>query len=200
KDFHYNSLRDKIGPLAIFPNGFPSYISLRFEARDIAGLVKQLEQNWKSLAAGQPFSWNFLDEKFALLYNNENRVARITDIFTIIAILIACMGLLGLVTFIAEQRTKEIGIRKLLGASVFSITQLLARNFVLLVGISLFAAFPVAGYLMQRWLNDFAYRIKMEWWMFAVVGAAALLVALLTVSFRAVKSAMANPVKSLRTE
>ncbi|HRI22779.1 MAG TPA: ABC transporter permease, partial [Panacibacter sp.] len=200
KDFHYISLRDKIGPLAIFEGTGPLYVCVRFQAKDASSLIKNLQKEWNETAPAQPFSYNFLSEKFAQVYETETRIAQITDVFTAIAVMIACLGLLGLVTFVAQQRTKEIGIRKVLGASAINITSLLAKDFIKLVLIAIVLAFPVAYYFMHQWLQDFAYRINIEWWMFAVIAIAALVIAMLTLSFQAIKAAIANPAKSLRTE
>ncbi len=200
KNFNYGSLHSKIGPMVLFPNGYPSYINVRCKTTQIASLISSLQTAWKEMASGQPFSFNFLDEVFTQLYEKENRIGTITSVFTFVAISIACLGLLGLVTFMAEQRSKEIGIRKVLGAGTFTITKLMAKDFIRLVLVSVVIAFPVAWYGMSKWLNDFAYRIDMHWWMFAIIALAALVIALLTVSFQAIKAAIANPVKSLRTE
>ncbi len=200
KDYNYGSLHSKIGPLVLFPNGSANFINVKCKTTQITSLISLLETAWKEMAPGQPFSYNFLDEKFAQIYETENRIGKITGVFTVIAIIIACMGLLGLVTFMAEQRRKEIGIRKVLGAGTFTITSLMAKDFIKLVLVSVVFAFPVAWYGMSKWLNDFAYRIEMQWWMFALIALAALVIALLTVSFQAIKAAVANPVKSLRTE
>jgi len=147
-----------------------------------------------------PFSYRFMDDAFDNMYRAEQRVGKVAVSFAILAIVIACLGLFGLVTFAAEQRTKEIGIRKVLGASVSSIVALLSKDLLLLVLIASLIAFPVAWYAMHRWLQDFAYRIDISWWIFAEAGISALLIALITVSFQAIKAAMANPVNSLRTE
>jgi putative ABC transport system permease protein len=141
-----------------------------------------------------------MDDSFNEMYRSEQRVGKIAMIFSILAILIACLGLFGLATFIAEQRTKEIGIRKVLGASVNGIVQLLSKDFLKLVLISFVIATPVAWWFMHKWLQDFAYRINIGWWIFVAAGVIALFIALMTVSFQAIKAAVANPVKSLRTE
>ena len=152
------------------------------------------------MAPGLPFSYNFLNESFDEMYRAEQRVGKIALIFSVLAIFIACLGLFGLATFIAEQRTKEIGIRKVLGASVQGIVQMLSKDFLKLVAIAFVFAAPLAWWAMHSWLQDFAYRINMEWWMFVAAGSGALFIALVTVSFQAIKAAISNPVKSLRTE
>ena len=152
------------------------------------------------MASGMPFSYRFLDDSFNEMYNSEQRVGKIAMIFSILAIFIACLGLFGLATFIAEQRTKEIGIRKVLGASVNGIVQLLSKDFLKLVLIAFVIAVPISWWAMHRWLQDFAYRINISWWIFIIAGFLALVIALLTISFQAIKAAIANPVKSLKTE
>ena len=152
------------------------------------------------MAPGLPFSYRFLNESFDEMYRNEQRVGKIALVFSVLAIFIACLGLFGLATFIAEQRTKEIGIRKVLGASVQGIVQMLSKDFMKLVAISFVIAAPIAWYFMHKWLQDFAYRINISWWIFVAAGLAALLIALVTVSFQAIRAAITNPVKSLRTD
>jgi putative ABC transport system permease protein len=169
-------------------------------AAKINQLVAQIQSKWRSLAPGLPFSYRFLDESFNEMYRAEQRVGKIALVFSVLAIFIACLGLFGLATFIAEQRTKEIGIRKVLGASVQGIVQMLSKDFMKLVAISFVIAAPMAWYFMHKWLQDFAFRINISWWIFAAAGLAALLIALVTVSFQAIRAAVSNPVKSLRTE
>ena len=152
------------------------------------------------MAPGQPFNFAFMDEQFNNTYRTEQRISQISVTFSILAILIACLGLFGLVTYAAEQRIKEIGIRKVLGASVVNLVGMLSKDFLKLVIISAIIAFPVAWWAMHKWLQDFAYRVQIGWWIFAVAGIIALLIALLTVSFQAIRAAVMNPVKSLRTE
>ncbi|HWJ93038.1 MAG TPA: FtsX-like permease family protein, partial [Flavisolibacter sp.] len=147
-----------------------------------------------------PFSYRFLDDSFFEMYKDEQRVGKIALIFSILAILIACLGLFGLATFIAEQRTKEIGIRKVLGASVRGIVQLLSKDFVRLVLISFVIAAPFAWWAMNTWLQDFAYRVEISWWIFVVAGSIAIFIALATISFQAIRAAITNPMKNLRTE
>jgi putative ABC transport system permease protein len=159
-----------------------------------------VENKWKQMVGNEPFSYTFMDEDFNRIYEGEQRVGKIALSFSILAILIACLGLFGLVTYAAEQRTKEIGIRKVLGASVGNIVGMLSKNFVKLVIIAIFIAFPLAWYFMDKWLQDFHYRISIDWKVFLVAGLAAMLIAIITVSVQAVKAALANPVKNLRTE
>jgi ABC-type antimicrobial peptide transport system permease subunit len=147
-----------------------------------------------------PFQYHFTDEEYQRLYNNEQMIGRLSDSFAVLAIFISCLGLLGLAMFTSEQRTKEIGIRKVLGASELNIFGMLSKDFLELVALAILIASPLAWLLMNNWLKEYAYRTNIAWWIFAIAGLAALLVALLTVSFQALKSAHANPVNSLRSE
>ena len=163
-------------------------------------MLSNLKKQWASFNPSGPLGYSFLDEKFASLYANEKRTQQIFSVFAILAVIIACLGLFGLATYTAEQRRKEIGIRKVLGASVGGIIQLLSKEFLKLVLISFIIAIPVSWWAMNEWLQDFAYRINIGWWVFVGAGAFALLITLVTISFQAIKAALANPVKSLRTE
>jgi putative ABC transport system permease protein len=147
-----------------------------------------------------PFSYQFLDDAFDNMYRSEQRVGKIALSFAILAILIACLGLFGLATYMAEQRTREIGVRKVLGASIGNLVSMLSKDFLKLVLLAAVLAFPIAWYGMHRWLEDFAFRVNISWWIFVIAAVLALLIALLTVSVQAFKAAMSNPVKSLRTE
>ena len=200
KDFHYESLRQHIGPLCFRLGSSTGFASFKVNPANLGTLLGQVEDKWKLLAPGKPFSYLFMDDSFDDMYRAEQRVGTIALIFSVLAIMIACLGLFGLSTFIAEQRTKEIGIRKVLGADVSGIVQLLSKDFVRLVIIAFVIAAPLAWYFMNHWLQDFAYRVQIDWWTFLVAGAAALLIALGTVSFQAIKVALTNPVKSLRSE
>jgi putative ABC transport system permease protein len=200
KNFHFESMKQTIGPLCMLLGNSTWSASFKVNAANIPTVLKAAEANWKSMAPGMPFSYRFLDESFQDMYRAELRVGRIAMIFSILAIFIACLGLFGLATFVAEQRTKEIGIRKVLGATTSGIARLLSKEFVRLVLISFIIATPVSWYFMNRWLEDFAYRVDIHWWMFLVAGILTLLIALATVSFQAVKAAMSNPVRNLRTE
>jgi putative ABC transport system permease protein len=201
KDFHFESLHRQITPLIFYPfsQGY-SAITVKVEGEKLDKALVYLEATHKKFAPDAPFDYNFVDEQFGKLYEAEQRQGNLFTFFAFMAIFIACLGLLGLAMFSIQQRTKEIGVRKVLGASVVNITTLLSKDFLKLVLIANGVAFPFAYYAMTRWLQDFAYRIHIEWWIFALAGVMALLIALLTVSFQAVKAAVANPVKSLRTE
>ena len=200
RNFNYESLKQTIGPLSFFLQESTGMASFKVNTNDLPGLIKSIEAKWKVMAPGFPYSYRFLDESFNDMYRNEQRVGRIALIFSVIAILIACLGLFSLATFTAEQRTKEIGIRKVLGASVTSIVNLLSIDFLKWVLLAFIVATPIARYAMNRWLQDFAYRIDIGWEIFIIAGILTVLIAVLTVSFQAVKAAMANPVKSLRSE
>ncbi len=201
KDFHFESLKSNIGALCMMLNQNHGNVSFRLDmGSDIPSTIKQIEAKWNDMAPGQPFSFSFMDDSFNNVYKAEQRIGQISLAFAFFTILVACLGLFGLVTFITEQRIKEIGIRKVLGASVSSIVQLLSQDFVKLVLVSIFIASPVAYFAMNRWLQDFAYRINIEWWVFVVSGIAAIAIALLTVSYQAIKAALMNPVESLKTE
>ncbi len=200
KDFHFESMRDNIGALCLQLGRSTSSIAFRYKGTETATIKAALEKEWNSMAPDQPFSVRFLDEAFGRIYEAETRVGNIAGIFALLSVLISCLGLFGLAAFTAEQRTKEIGIRKVLGASVVGITGLLAKDFLKLVLIAIVIASPIAYYCMNSWLADFAYRIDIHWWMFAAAGVVALAIAFLTVGGQAVKAALANPVQSLRSE
>jgi putative ABC transport system permease protein len=200
KDFNYNSMHDKIQPLVMEVKPYWTSMAVRFHTNDISGFVRQVERKFHAARLGVPFSYTFMDADFDKMYHAEQQTGRIFITFAVFAILIACLGLFGLVTYAAEQRTKEIGIRKVLGARVSSIVGLLSRDFTMLVGISALIAFPVAWWAMYKWLETFAYRAEISWWIFLVAGATALAIALLTVSIQTVRAALANPVNSLRSE
>jgi len=200
KNFHYESLRDNIGPLCFFLGRSRGATSFKVTAANIPTLLKQVESKWKTMAPGMPFSHRFMDDAFNNIYREEMRVGKLAMIFSLLAIFIACLGLFGLATFMAEQRTKEIGIRKVLGANVTGIVQLLSKDFLKLVIIAFCLSVPLAWWGMHKWLQDFAYRVDISWWVFVLAGITALFIALITVSLQAIRAALANPVKSLRTE
>ncbi|WP_310587849.1 ABC transporter permease [Emticicia agri] len=172
---------------------------MRIKTEDIRGLLVSLEKLWKA-ETDTPFVYSFLNERFNSMYQAEQRIGRLFGIFAGLAILISCLGLFGLAAFATHQRTKEIGVRKVLGASVGSIVSLLLTNFLKLILIAILVASPLAGYIMSQWLHDFAYRIDLSWWMFAIAGVLATSIAILTVSYQTIKAALVNPVKSLKSE
>lgn len=200
KDFHWESLRENIGALSLMIGRSTAHVSCKFSAAESASVVKALEAHWKKLSPNQPFSYRFMDNSFSSMYEAEQQIGSIALTFSLLAIFISCLGLFGLASFTAEQRTKEIGIRKVLGANTPQIVQLLSRDFLRLVFIALLIATPIAWYSMQQWLQDFAYRIEINWWVFVLAGLAAVLIAILSVSFQSVRAALANPVDSLRGE
>jgi putative ABC transport system permease protein len=176
------------------------YFTLKVKPENMQTTIAGLKKVWTTVAPQRPFLYSFLDESFRRQYEADIRFRGLFTFFSGFAILIACLGLLGLATYSAQQRTKEIGVRKVLGASVGSIVQLLSKDFVKLVCVAIIIATPVAWWAMSKWLEGFAYRINISWWVFAAAGLLALLIALITVSFQAIKAALANPVKSLRAE
>jgi len=203
-DFHFESMHQAIVPMimVMFPPSRPYFnnLSIKITGSNISPALSYLEKTWKKYFPETPIDYTFLDENFDRLYESEQRQATLFTGFACIAIFIACLGLFGLSAFAISQRIKEIGIRKVLGADVGTIVSLLSKDFLKLVGIAAILAFPIAWYFMNNWLQDFAYRINMPWWVFIIAGIAAALIALITISFQAVKAAIANPVKSLRTE
>jgi putative ABC transport system permease protein len=200
ENFHFESLRDEIEPLILYRGNYPACISFRMKTNDLESGIADIKNIWEKTAPGLPFNYEFMDEQFDQIYRSESRAGSLILGFAVLAVIIACLGLFGLATFITQQRTKEIGIRKVLGASVASVVSLLSRDFLKLVLIAIVIASPIAYYFMQKWLSDFAYRIDMQWWMFVVAGVLAVGIAFLTVGFQSVKAALANPVKSLRSE
>lgn len=201
KDFHFKSLQEEIKPLSmrIEPDA-SNLISINVAATNLPKTIASIENKWKTLIPDRPFSYYFLDEFFNRQYRSEQRFGNLFLNFAILAIFISCLGLLGLASYSTLQRTKEIGIRKVMGASVSNIVNLLSIDFLKLVFISFVIAAPLAWFFMHQWLKDFAYRININWWIFLFAGVTAVLIALFTISFQAIRAAIANPVKSLRTE
>jgi ABC-type antimicrobial peptide transport system permease subunit len=201
KDFKFHSLHDKTGPLVAFQNpAWYNTFMIRISPNGASRSIAALNKTWEKFLPGSPHEYNFLDDAFNELYKADQQSSTLILAFAIIAVAISCLGLFGLATFTAENRSKEIGIRKVLGASVSSITQLLTKDFLKLVIVAIIIASPIAWFAMNKWLQDFAYRINISWWMFAAAGLFAVVIALITISFQAVRAAIANPVKSLRTE
>jgi putative ABC transport system permease protein len=200
KDFNFSSMHSNVGPLIIQESENWGAIAVRINSKNISSVINSIQTKWKSMTSGQPFNYTFMDADFNKIYTAEQQTGKLFITFAVFAIFIGCLGLFGLVTYAAEQRTKEIGVRKVLGASVGGIVAMLSKDFAKLVLIASVIAFPVAWWAMHKWLQSFAYRINISWWIFIVAGAAAILIALITVSLQAIKAAIANPVKSLRTE
>lgn len=200
KNFNFSSFRDVITPLALKLGQDNGSISVRLSSSGIPAVIEQIRSKWKVMAPAQPFDYSFMDEDYNKIYTGERKTGELFITFTGLAILIACLGLFGLVTYAAEQRTKEIGIRKVLGARIAAIVTMILNDFMKLVVIASLIGFPIAWWAMSRWLQDFAYRISISWWFFLLAAAIIALIALFTISFQSIKAAIANPVKSLRAE
>jgi len=199
KDFHFRSLHEPIAPLIMLNHPYGGLI-LKSNTKKMAALIASIENKWKAFHVEEPFTYALLDDLYNETYLAEQKMGTIIKIFGVLTIFVACLGLFGLVTFAAEQRVKEIGIRKVLGANVAEIVSMLSRDLIILVAISFIIAFPLGYDLMDQWLQDFAYKIDIQWWMFALAGITTLLIAFFTMSFKTIKSAVANPVESLRSE
>jgi len=203
-DFNFESLRTSITPLAIFSDesqvGGTTFMPIRFESGNIQQTVAAVENLWDTYNPGEPFIYTFLDAQLNQIYAAEQRSGTLLGFFASLAIVIACIGLFGLAAYMAYQRTKEIGVRKVLGASVFGIIVLLSKEFTKLIGISFIVAIPVSYFLMEQWLQNFAYRTEISISTFLISGVLALIVALLTVSGQSIKAATTNPVNSLKSE
>lgn len=200
KDFHYTSVKQKIIPMVMMLGGNNGAMIAKVKTAGVSDLLNKLKTQWASYNAKGPFSYSFLDDRFAAIYEAEEQTGKIFSLFAAISIIIASLGLFGLSAFAIEQRTKEIGVRKVLGASVQNVVLLLSKEFLVMVIIAFVIAVPVTWFAMNKWLQEFAYRINISWFTFIASGIIALLIALITVSFQSVKAAIANPVKSLRTE
>ncbi len=200
KDFHYESLHQKVGPLAMTLGDNSGSVLVKIKTSAIPAMLETFKQTWNELTDKAPFTYSFLDERFATVYQTEQRIGKIVAIFADLTIFIACLGLFGLTTYTAQQRTKEIGVRKVLGASLAQIVLLLSKDFVKLVLLANLLALPLAWWGVHQWLQDFAYQVEVGWTLFALAGAIAVGIALLTISFQAIKAAVANPVDSLRNE
>lgn len=199
KDFHFKSLHQAITPLLMVLN--PEFgLIIKAKTNNIPGLLASMKQQWTTYNTGEPFTYSFVDDLYNKTYMAEQKTSRILNIFSALTILVACMGLFGLVTYTAEQRAKEIGIRKVLGATVTQLTGMLSKDFLKLVGIACIIAFPLSYWIMHQWLLDFAYRIRLNAWMFIGAGCIALVIALCTVSVQSIKAALANPIKAIRSE
>jgi putative ABC transport system permease protein len=200
KDFNFESYRDKVRPLAVFYYGGPSGILMvRYEG-NVKTVIDNTSKLWKQYAASEPFEYTFMDENFDKLYRSEERIGRLFSLFSGLAIFVACLGLFALAAFTAEQRTREIGIRKVLGASVRSLSMTLTKEFIMLVFIAFVPAAAIGWWVSSQWLNGFAYRVGINQFIFIGAGVSAIAIAWLTVGFQSIKAASANPVDSLRHE
>jgi putative ABC transport system permease protein len=200
KNFHFKSLRENVGALSLTIGNYSNAMAVKLHAGDVANTIAKIEEKWKKVAPGQPFNYYFMEDSFNHTYEAEQRLGKIFSIFTTLSILIACLGLFGLAAFNAEKRSKEIGVRKVLGASVSQITYKLSIDFLKLVGIAILVSLPLAWYVMNKWLEDFTYRIEIGWGIFALAATLAVVISIITVSYQSIKAALANPIKSLRTE
>lgn len=200
KDFHFGSLHDRVGPVFFMYGSREKDVVVRIQQGSERRVIENLGDAYSKFHSGYPFDFKFLDDNYHALYTSENRIAVLSKYFAAIAIIIPCLGLLGLVAFTVQTRRKEIGIRKILGATGGNIVRLLSVNFTGLVLIAIIIALPISYLVATKWLESFAYRIELKWWFFAIAGLSALLIALITVSFQAIKAAVANPVTSLKSE
>ncbi|MCR8556872.1 ABC transporter permease [Mucilaginibacter sp. BJC16-A38] len=206
KDFNTESFRSNISPFALFYKTSKtyqtgaSYITVRIKPGNYNTTIDQIQNGWKLFSSGTPFDYSFMDAEFDALYRSDQTMGKVFSVFTFLSLFIACLGLLGLAIYTAERRTKEIGIRKVLGASVQNVVSMLSLDFVKLIIIASVIAFPVAWYAMNKWLQDFAFRTNISWWVFILASASTLCIALITIGFQSVKAALGNPVKSLRSE
>lgn len=200
RDFHFASLHSRIQPLVLFPGGWPTWLLVKTSGKDLPQTINSIAATYKSIAPHRPFEYHFMDEDFNKIYESENRTGKVFNVFAGIALLLACLGLFGLSAYTVKQKVKEIGIRKVVGASAGSIVFLISNDFLKLVGMAIVIACPIAWLIMDKWLNDFVYRINFSVMFFVGAGATAIVIALLTISLQTVKAAVTNPVKSLRTE
>lgn len=202
-DFNYESLHTKVRPMAMimFPKGWsPSFVSIKITGEDVQATLDFIASTWKTITGGFPYQYSFFDQEYQQLYDNEVQTSNMFIFFAVIAIFIACLGLFALSAFVAEQRTKEIGIRKVNGAGINNILVLLSSNFTKWVIIAFILSLPLCILVMQKWLQNFAYKVELHWWLFVIAGLSALFIALLTVSFQSIKAAIKNPVEALRYE
>ena len=199
-NFYYESVKQQVNPLIMVLGNSNSIISVKVNAADMKTALASISGVWKKFLPNQTMRYNFLDQSYASMYADVQRMQYIFTGFAILAIIIACLGLFALAAFMAGRRSKEVSIRKVLGASVANVFALLTRNFLKLILISLLIAVPAGWFLMQKWLQDYTYRISITWDVFAISGVVVLMIALITICWQAIRAAVANPVKSLRSE
>jgi putative ABC transport system permease protein len=200
EDFHFESFKEAIQPMALYVGKSINTISVKINDTDIPSAVQSITKLWKKFSPHQPIRYTFLDQQYARMYDDVKRTKQIFTIFSVLAIVVACLGLFALSAYMVEQRSKEISIRIVLGASMNNIFRLLTRNFVILVLLSFAIATPIALYLMQKWLEDYVYKTPITFDIFLITGSMALLMAIATISYQSVKAALTNPVNNLRSE
>ena len=201
KDFNDRSLRESLAPLLIATNStMYRQASIKIPTTQMAPVMESIKRIWEQTFPNNVYEYRFLDEKIAGFYKQENQLSQLYRIFAAIAIFLSCLGLYGLASFMAVQRIKEVGIRKVLGATAGNIVYLFSKEFVILITVSFAIATPIAWYFMNQWLQDYPYRIHISWWVFAIGGVTSVIIALATISSQAIKASLANPVKSLRSE
>jgi putative ABC transport system permease protein len=199
KNFHFETLRNNIDGLTLMIGDNPNKMIVKISGGDFKNATKNIEETWKKIAPGQPFSYYFMDESFNETYKAELQLGSIFITFTILSIFIACLGLFGLAAFNADKKMKEIGIKKVLGASIYQITYQLSIDFLKLVGIAILFSLPLSWYVMDKWLEDFTYHVHISWWVLVVAAFLAIAISILTVSYQSIKAAIMNPVNSLRS-
>ena len=200
EDFNFETMREKIEPLSLVLGVAPGIVSVKLNTTNMSESILAIEAIWKKMVPNQPIRYSFLDESFARMYDDVQRMGRIFTAFSILAVIVACLGLFALSAFMVEQRGKEISIRLVMGASLNSIFRILTFNFVKLVLVSIIIAVPIAWYMMNTWLQDFTYRVPISWEVFALAGLMAVAIALLTISYQSIRAAMSNPVANLKSE
>jgi putative ABC transport system permease protein len=200
RDFHFESMHAAIRPLVLFPEIRSRYLLVKLDGYNLSETIGLVEKKWKELIPNIPFEYTFLDDEFSKLYKAEQQLGIVMNLFAVVAILLACLGLFGLCSYMMQQRTKEIAIRKVLGASIVSIVNLLSSRFVKLIVLAVLLAYPAAYFMMNAWLQEFAYRISISPWVFVLVALTSLLIALLTVTIQSVRAAVASPVESIKSE
>jgi putative ABC transport system permease protein len=200
QDFNFETMHDQIGPLVLHLGLSPSIVSVKVNTANMQSTLAAITATWKSFSPDQPIRYTFLDESFANMYADVQTTGRLLTTSAILAVIIACLGLFALSAFMAEQRSKEIGIRKVLSATVSGITTLLSFDFIKLVALAIVIATPIAWYAMSKWLGGFAYKVPITWWIFVLAALTAVVIALVTVSFQSIKAALMNPIKSLKAE
>ncbi len=200
KDFHFQSMRNEIKPIVLFSDTYGGALQVKVSGEDMPATIAFMESKWKQHVTNRPFVYEFVDEEYARMYRSETQLGQVMNLFAGIAIILACLGLFGLSSYIVQQRMKEVSIRKVMGASFWNLMQVLSGNFIRLIALSILMASPVAYFVMKQWLSDFAYRIDMQWWFFAATGGITLLITMITIGIHGIKAVSSNPVKSLRSE